>query len=151
MSDFKTYIKVIFAMAISFFEYLVGGFDTSIKTLLAFMVADVITGVRKAYMGKSEKSTKGYLDSQIMREGGIRKMLIIVVIYIATVTGQLVSPDSPIIRNVCIFSNILKIPIMILMSLFRMQSNYYLQNVPLRSSFPESKLHILQSNIFLQG
>ena len=32
MSDFKTYIKVIFAMAISFFEYLVGGFDTSIKT-----------------------------------------------------------------------------------------------------------------------
>ena len=102
MSDFKTYIKVIFAMAISFFEYLVGGFDTSIKTLLAFMVADVITGVRKAYMGKSEKSTKGYLDSQIMREGGIRKMLVIVVVYIATVTGQMVSPDSPIIRNLTI-------------------------------------------------
>ena len=34
MSDFKTYIKVIFAMAISFFEYLVGGFDTSIKTTI---------------------------------------------------------------------------------------------------------------------
>ena len=102
MSDFKTYIKVIFAMAISFFEYLVGGFDTSIKTLLAFMAADVVTGVRKAYMGKSEKSTKGYLDSQIMREGGIRKMLVIVVVYIATVTGQLVSPDSPIIRNLTI-------------------------------------------------
>ena len=89
-------------MLVSFFEYLVGGFDNSIKTLLAFMIADVITGIRKAYMGKSEKSSKGYLDSQVMREGGIRKLLVFVVIYVATVTGQLVNPDSPIIRNLTI-------------------------------------------------
>jgi toxin secretion/phage lysis holin len=89
-------------MLVSFFEYLVGGFDNSIKTLLAFMIADVITGIRKAYMGKSEKSSKGYLDSRVMREGGIRKILVFIVIYVATVTGQLVSPNSPIVRNLTI-------------------------------------------------
>ena len=102
MTNFKMYFKLICTMLVSFFEYLVGGFDNSIKTLLAFMIADVITGIRKAYMGKSEKSSKGYLDSQVMREGGIRKILVFVVIYVATVTGQLVNPDSPIIRNLTI-------------------------------------------------
>ena len=102
MANFKMYFKLICTMLVSFFEYLVGGFDNSIKTLLAFMIADVITGIRKAYMGKSEKSSKGYLDSQVMREGGIRKILVFVVIYVATVTGQLVNPDSPIIRNLTI-------------------------------------------------
>ena len=87
---------------VNFFEYLVGGFDNSIKTLIAFMIADVITGLRKAYMGKSEKSSKGYLDSQVMRQGGIRKLLVILVIYVATVTGRLVSPGSAIIRNLTI-------------------------------------------------
>ena len=66
------------------------------------MVADVVTGIRKAYMGKSEKSSKGYLDSQIMWQGSVKKMLVIIVIYISTVTGQLVSPDSPIVRNLTI-------------------------------------------------
>lgn len=102
MTNFKTYFKLTCTLFVSFFEYLVGGFDNSIKTLLAFMIADVITGLRKAYMGKSEKSSKGYLDSQVMREGGIRKILVFVVIYVATVTGQLVNPDSPIIRNLTI-------------------------------------------------
>ncbi|MBQ6849555.1 MAG: phage holin family protein [Oscillospiraceae bacterium] len=102
MTNFKMYFKLICTMLVSFFEYLVGGFDNSIKTLLAFMIADVITGLRKAYMGKSEKSSKGYLDSQVMQEGGIRKILVFVVIYVATVTGQLVNPDSPIIRNLTI-------------------------------------------------
>lgn len=102
MSDVKTHLKIIFTIIISFLEHLIGGLDTGLKTLLAFMVADVVTGVRKAYLGKSEKSSKGYLNSEIMRRGGIKKMMVIVVIYVATVTGELISPGSQTIRNLTV-------------------------------------------------
>lgn len=73
MDEFKIYIKAGFMAAIGFFEYLVGGIDNCIKTLLIFMVVDVLTGIRKAAMGHSEKSVKGYLDSEVMWKGGIKK------------------------------------------------------------------------------
>ena len=43
MTNIKTYIKTISAMIISCLEYLVRGFDNSIKTLLSFTIADVFT------------------------------------------------------------------------------------------------------------
>ena len=54
--NLKTYVRIIFTIFISLLEYLVGGFDNGIKTLLIFMFTDVITGFMKAYVGKSEKS-----------------------------------------------------------------------------------------------
>ena len=86
MDEFKIYIKAGFMAAIGFFEYLVGGIDNCIKTLLIFMVVDVLTGIRKAAMGHSEKSVKGYLDSEVMWKGGIKKLMIIVAIYVAVIT-----------------------------------------------------------------
>ena len=83
-------------------EYLVGGFDNGIKTLLIFMFTDVITGFMKAYVGKSEKSLNGHLKSYVMWKGGIKKALIIIVIYISNMAESLISPDSQILRNLTV-------------------------------------------------
>ena len=85
--NLKIYVRMIFTIFISLLEYLVGGFDNGIKTLLIFMFTDIITGVMKACVGKSEKSLNGHLKSYVMWKGGIKKALIIIVIYIIYQTG----------------------------------------------------------------
>ncbi|MDY4607454.1 MAG: phage holin family protein [Eubacterium sp.] len=100
--NLKTYVRIIFTIFISLLEYLVGGFDNGIKTLLIFMFTDVITGFMKAYVGKSEKSLNGHLKSYVMWKGGIKKALIIIVIYISNMAESLISPDSQILRNLTV-------------------------------------------------
>ena len=100
--NLKTYVRIIFTIVISLLEYLVGGFDNGIKTLLIFMFTDVITGFMKAYVGKSEKSLNGHLKSYVMWKGGIKKALIIIVIYISNMAESLISPDSQILRNLTV-------------------------------------------------
>lgn len=80
---------------------IIGRFQRFIKTmepwlssLLLLMIFDVITGITKARFGKSEKSEKGYLNSSVMWQGGIKKILTLVVLAVAIIINQLLSPDS---------------------------------------------------------
>ena len=57
--NLKTYVRIIFTIFISLLEYLVGGFDNGIKTLLIFMLLDYITGICKAIVNKKIKSVIG--------------------------------------------------------------------------------------------
>ena len=100
--NLKIYVRMIFTIFISLLEYLVGGFDNGIKTLLIFMFTDIITGVMKACVGKSEKSLNGHLKSYVMWKGGLKKALIIIVIYISNMAESLISPDSQILRNLTV-------------------------------------------------
>ena len=99
MEKVKIIIMIIINYIVTFFHYLLGGIDIWLKTLIILMFLDVITGLSKAYIGASEKSKKGFLDSTVMWQGGIKKLLTFVVICVATVISSLLSPDSTIIRD----------------------------------------------------
>ena len=99
MPTIKSYMKIVFATIMSIIEYFFGGFDTGMSTLIAFMIVDVITGFIKAYLGKSEKSSRGYLDSEIMWKGGVKKGVVFIVIYVSAMTCRLLTPESTLIRD----------------------------------------------------
>lgn len=89
-------MEKVFAIAS---QHIFGGFDNLLKTLLIMMMADILTGIIKAVLGKSEKSANGFLDSQIMWDSGLKKITILIVICISVAINRLISPDSPAIRN----------------------------------------------------
>ena len=76
-------IKIGFAAIAGFLSNIFGGFDAWFYTLVVFVIIDYITGVAKALMSKSEKTEKGGLDSRVMFRGGIKKILIFVVVAVA--------------------------------------------------------------------
>lgn len=55
-------IAVVFEMICKVFNKI----SPNIKVLVMCMILDIITGMIKSYLGKSEKSKQGYLDSTIM-------------------------------------------------------------------------------------
>lgn len=99
LNNYKSVTDIIVSFITTLIHYLIGGIDIWIKTLGILMVLDVMTGLAKAIMGVSEKTKKGFLDSTIMWQGGIKKLLTLIVICVATIINQLISPDSMAIRT----------------------------------------------------
>lgn len=61
---------------------LVGGWDTDLTTLVAFMIIDYILGVVvAAWFQRSEKTPTGALSSKVMIDGLIRKCSILLIVY----------------------------------------------------------------------
>ena len=98
MSKFENLSKEIWVIAIGIVQYLLGGVDAWLKALLVLMALDIVTGLIKAAYGASEKSIKGYIDSTIMWQGGIKKLLTLVVICVSTIISYLITPDTMAIR-----------------------------------------------------
>ena len=98
MSKLENLSKEIWVIAIGIVQYLLGGVDTWLKALLVLMALDIVTGLIKAAYGASEKSIKGYIDSTIMWQGGIKKLLTLVVICVSTIISYLITPDTMAIR-----------------------------------------------------
>lgn len=90
-------LNVVAALA-----YLVGGFDSWLKTLSLFMLLDIFTGILKAIMLKSEKSETGGLNSSIMWKGGGKKVLTLVLVVIATMLSELIEPETLLLRSAVI-------------------------------------------------
>lgn len=74
-----------------------GGWDTAVKALVAFMIVDYITGLLAAI-----KTKKG-ISSDVMLWGGIRKGSILVVVAIAVILDNLLGNDSPIFRTLALW------------------------------------------------
>lgn len=62
------------------------------------MAADIIVGLIKAFLCKSDKSVSGGLNSASMFKGGLKKILIFFIIALATILDTIVVPDNTYIR-----------------------------------------------------
>jgi len=80
--------------------YLLGGWETAIQTLVAFMLIDYITGIMLAIINKSHKTASGGLSSEVGLRGIFKKFGMLIVVIIANYLDVLAGTD--VIRNGCI-------------------------------------------------
>lgn len=79
----KNTVLACFATAGAFISHSLGGWDASMKILVALMVADYITGVLVAAVwNKSPKSAGGALDSKAGFKGILKKCMILLLVWI---------------------------------------------------------------------
>lgn len=96
MTNYKlTALKAFTGTVLAALATLLGGADIWLLTLVGFTVADYATGMIKAVITKT-------LNSGTAFNGGIRKILIYVIIGIAVALDRLMLPDGPILRNLAI-------------------------------------------------
>lgn len=94
----KGIIKGVFCIFGGFVVNLLGGWDIWLSSLVFLMTADIIVGLIKAFLCKSEKSVSGGLNSASMFKGGLKKILIFFIIALATILDTIVVPDNTYIR-----------------------------------------------------
>lgn len=102
MDNIILYIKIAFAAIGGSLCSLLGGWDAWLNTLILFVVLDVVVGFIKAACGKSEKTPCGGLSSSVMFKGGLKKILIFVIVATASRLDLVISPDSVFLRSLVI-------------------------------------------------
>lgn len=78
---------------------LLGGWDIWLTSLIFLIVSDVIVGMIKAMLCKSDKSPSGGLSSASMFRGGVKKILILIMIALATLLDSVIIPEDSYIRS----------------------------------------------------
>ena len=78
---------------------LLGGWDIWLTSLIFLIVSDVIVGMIKAMLCKSDKSQSGGLSSASMFCGGVKKILILIMIALATLLDSVIIPEDSYIRS----------------------------------------------------
>lgn len=78
---------------------LLGGWDIWLTSLIFLIVSDVIVGMIKAMLCKSDKSQSGGLSSASMFRGGVKKILILIMIALATLLDSVIIPEDSYIRS----------------------------------------------------
>ena len=97
------WIKLAFASLSSLIGLALGGFDKLIIVLIIFTILDVITGIIKSFICKSDKTHRGGFSSQEMSKGSLRKILIFIVVSLAVLIDSVVFHNKQVLRNVIIF------------------------------------------------
>lgn len=95
MEDKIKYIVCIIASVIVSF---LGGWDVWLIALITVICLDVITGIMKAILLHSNKSTSGGVSSTSMFHGSIKKVFILLMVALGTVLDTIISPDEVFIR-----------------------------------------------------
>jgi len=81
-----------------------GGWSWLITVLLVCMVADYISGILVAWMGKSNKTAYGGLSSKVGALGLIRKGLMLMVVLVAALLDRALGQGNAMFRDaVCWF------------------------------------------------
>lgn len=65
-----------------------GGWDATLKVLLAMMIVDYVSGLMVAVMGKSQKTEYGGLSSKVGFIGLMKKGMMLMVVLIATMLDE---------------------------------------------------------------
>ena len=73
-----------------------GGWDASLKVLIAFMIMDYLTGFLGAVRGHK-------VNSEVMYWGGIRKGIILAVLVVSVLLDEMVGNQDPIFRTLTIY------------------------------------------------
>lgn len=92
MSSILAFLHRVGAGALS----LVGGWDNTLRLLVAMMAMDYASGLAVAAMGKSPKTENGHVDSRAGLRGLLRKGLILMVLAVAAQID--VTMDSAFVR-----------------------------------------------------
>ncbi len=87
MDNIVTGVKLASAALVSFLTAAFGGWDAWLMALIAFTVMDFLLGVVKAVVNKT-------VSSAVMFKGGIKKILIYVVVAVAVILDGIVVPEG---------------------------------------------------------
>ena len=71
--------------------------------LVAFMAIDYVTGLAVAWLGRSNKTKTGHLDSKVGFAGVCRKCLMLLFVLMAAMLDRALGTDSPIFRSMVIW------------------------------------------------
>lgn len=91
-------IKWIICFISGFIVDILGGWDIWLAALLTVMVIDILTGILKAILMRSNKSESGGLSSKSMFRGGVKKIFILLMVTLGAVLDSIISPDNVFIR-----------------------------------------------------
>ena len=91
-------IKWIICLISGFIVDILGGRDMWLTALLTVMVIDILTGILKAVLMRSNKSESGGLSSESMFRGGTKKVFILLMVALGAVLDSIISPDNVFIR-----------------------------------------------------
>lgn len=92
-------IKYVFSVTAGFTVNLLGGCDVWLTSLLILMVTDIVVGVIKALLNKSDKSKNGGLNSACMFKGGLQKFLILILVSLSTLLDTVLGPENRYVRS----------------------------------------------------
>ncbi len=101
-----TWDKVIKALAAmgGAIAGLFGGWDTLLFVLLGLMAVDYLSGVLVAFLGKSQKTEGGGLDSKVGAKGIAKKGLMMLVVLVASLLDKALGTEQQVFRTaVCWF------------------------------------------------
>ena len=87
-------IKWIICLISGFIVDILGGWDIWLTALLTVMVIDILTGILKAVLMRSNKSESGGLSSESMFRGGAKKIFILLMVTLGAVLDSIISPDN---------------------------------------------------------
>lgn len=76
-----------------------GGWDLWLTSLFTVIILDILTGIVKAILMRSNKSQSGGLSSLSMFKGGIKKISILLLVALGTVLDRTITPDNAFIRT----------------------------------------------------
>ena len=91
-------IKFFCCIIGSFLIKALGGWDIWLTSLSGVMVIDIITGIIKAVLMRSNKSQSGGLSFVSMFKGGVKKVTISLLVALGTVLDNIITPDEAFIR-----------------------------------------------------
>lgn len=104
MTHTKDSILFGFATAGAVLAEACGGWDAPLRTLIAVMIADYITGlIVAAFFKKSNKSASGALDSRAGFAGLLKKAVILLIVVIAFNLDSMAGTDKLIRTAVILF------------------------------------------------
>ena len=85
----KNTVLAVLAACGTWLAHALGGWDASMQVLIAFMVADYVTGILVAAVWhKSTKSASGALDSKAGFKGLLKKCMVLVLVMIGVLLDQ---------------------------------------------------------------
>lgn len=88
--------STIIAAVGTFFNWLLGGWDVMVQTLIFFMALDFILGITAALKART-------VDSHVMFWGGINKVLVLCLVAVGAMLDTLLGMDNPYIRTAVIW------------------------------------------------
>lgn len=91
-------IKFVLCLITGAIANVLGGWDVWLISLITVIILDILTGIIKAILMRSNKSDSGGLSSNSMFRGGIKKLFILLMVALGTVLDSIISPDNVFIR-----------------------------------------------------
>lgn len=80
-----------------------GGVDTVLKVLVAFMAMDYLTGLLVGWMGRSAKTETGHLDSKTGFAGLAKKGLMLLMVLMAALLDRALGTETAVFRSLMIW------------------------------------------------